>query len=438
MDSLFGRRLLKTELPEADCMAAAQQFSTMTDKGNDIQCNRCGTLHEKQLVQLPNGHYFCPTCIQMGRVCSQDVFYHLPEPAKRSRVVSFTWTGTLTAGQRTISQALQQLVVKKQSAMIWAVTGAGKTEILFATLHQMLQEGARIGIASPRVDVCFELLPRIQAVFPKEKMAFLHGKMDVPYEYTQFVLCTTHQLLRFYRAFDLLIIDEVDAFPYVHDPMLHFGAKQALKENGSRVYLTATPTKEMQQLAKKEALQTLILPARYHRRPLPVPRVRWCRKWMITEKNNLLPQAILQKITDLLSKNSVLIFGPTRAFIVQLAPIIQRAFPEIPVTFVHAKDPLRHEKVAAMRKQQYRIFLTSTILERGVTFDNVSVLVIGANHPVFSSASLVQITGRVDRKMTATQGEVWFIHDGQTKAMTQAVKQIRQMNDLAKKRGLIE
>ena len=53
---------------------------------------------------------------------------------------------------------------------MWAVTGAGKTEMLFAVLHQTLQEG-RIALASPRVDVCLELFPRIQAVFPHEAIA---------------------------------------------------------------------------------------------------------------------------------------------------------------------------------------------------------------------------------------------------------------------------
>lgn len=29
----------------------------------------------------------------------------------------------------------------------------------------------------------------------------------------QLVICTTHQLMKYYQAFDLLIIDEVDSFP---------------------------------------------------------------------------------------------------------------------------------------------------------------------------------------------------------------------------------
>ena len=33
-----------------------------------------------------------------------------------------------------------------------------------------------------------------------------------PYAYCPLTICTTHQLLRFKAAFDLIVVDEVDAF----------------------------------------------------------------------------------------------------------------------------------------------------------------------------------------------------------------------------------
>ena len=43
------------------------------------------------------------------------------------------------------------------------------------------------------------------------EIALLHGESE-PYFRTPLVVATTHQLLKFYHAFDLLIVDEVDAF----------------------------------------------------------------------------------------------------------------------------------------------------------------------------------------------------------------------------------
>lgn len=88
----------------------------------------------------------------------------------------------------------------------------------------------RIALASPRVDVCLELFPRIQAVFPHEAIALLHGNSQESYRYTKLVICTTHQLLKFHQAFDLLIVDEVDSFPFVNNEHLYYGVRNARKK----------------------------------------------------------------------------------------------------------------------------------------------------------------------------------------------------------------
>lgn len=91
-----------------------------------------------------------------------------------------------------------------------------------------------------------------------------------------------------------------------------------------------------------------------------------------------------------------------------------------------------------MRNEKVAFILTTTILERGVTFPNVDVLVIGAEDRVFTESALVQIAGRAGRSPKYPTGDVIYFHDGQSLAMKKAVQQIKKMNHLAKKRGLIK
>ncbi|EOH76276.1 competence protein ComFA [Enterococcus sp. DIV0970a] len=102
------------------------------------------------------------------------------------------------------------------------------------------------------------------------------------------------------------------------------------------------------------------------------------------------------------------------------------------LTSVSSQDQKRSEKVASARRQIYKVLFTTMILERGVTFENVSVIVLGANHPVFTKSALVQIAGRVDRKGTYTEGEVIFFYDQMTEAIRKALNEIKEMNQLAK------
>ncbi len=113
-------------------------------------------------------------------------------------------------------------------------------------------KGLRVAIASPRVDVCLELAPRLQAAFASIPQIVLYGEMPGSYDYRQLTICTTHQLLRFYHAFDVLVIDEVDAFPFAADPGLAFAAERAKKLTGALLYLTATPSKELQRQERQQ------------------------------------------------------------------------------------------------------------------------------------------------------------------------------------------
>jgi len=75
-----------------------------------------------------------------------------------------------------------------------------------------------------------------------------------------------------------------------------------------------------------------------------------------------------------------------------------------------------------------KIIITTTILERGVTFPSVDVVIFDAGHEVFDEAALVQIAGRAGRSEDDPRGEVIFFHDGKTEAMVQAINAIKQMN----------
>src|SRR5699024_1288492 len=53
------------------------------------------------------------------------------------------------------------------------------------------------------------------------------------------------------------------------------------------------------------------------------------------------------------------------------------------VATVHAGDDTRPEKIQAVREKQLRALITTTILERGVTFPSIDVVILNASHHVF-------------------------------------------------------
>ena len=85
------------------------------------------------------------------------------------------------------------------------------------------------------------------------KVAALYGGSEDRHVAAPLTVSTTHQLYRFANAFDTIIIDEVDAFPYSMDTSLQQAVQKAKKQTSATIYLTATPSRKMQQeLSKRD------------------------------------------------------------------------------------------------------------------------------------------------------------------------------------------
>lgn len=447
---LYGRELLLSELPvtiqEAinNGQLKPDVTSSYAKHSGKYYCKRCQsefTLTKSGECVCGKDCGYCRNCLKMGKVrlCSQ--LYSLkecnafPNPTKNL----LAWKGTLSNQQKEASDMIITTIQKNETRLLWAVTGAGKTEMLFEGIAYALKKKKRVCIASPRIDVCLELAPRIKAAFPNTDLAVLYGGMDDPYQYTPLVIATTHQLFRFKAAFDVLIIDEIDAFPYHSDKSLHFAANKAKKPESSLIYLSATPSADMQKQVKRNKLSATILPARYHGHPLPVPQFVWCTNWRKRILKAPLKTSFGRKIAEkIASKKRFLIFVPNIEWMLACEKVFQQQFPDVPFAAVSAEDPKRKEKVQGMREHQFFFLITSTILERGVTFPNIDVFVVGAEDRVFRESALVQIAGRCGRSPKFPTGEVIFYHDGKSIAMKRAAKQIKKMNQLAKSRGLIQ
>lgn len=445
-----GKLLLRNEIPLDETsfqkLLAERQFTAKASiqrKHFHYQCNRCGT--KKRLSTIPcslchHTHLYCRNCIQMGRVTEcQPLYYWTGETAswpKHENACS--WEGELTNAQQQAADRMVRAIKHHEKELLaWAVCGAGKTEMLFPGITEALSLGKRICIATPRADVVQELLPRLQKAFQTIPIQALYGGSEEKQATAQILIATTHQLLRFYRAFDVLIIDEIDAFPFHKDESLPFAADRAKKQRNTTIYLTATPRKIHRTRMKRKKLPHIFVPVRFHGHPLPVPIKKMSYSLKKDLDHFLPPAPFMNWVKN--RKNpyrQLLIFVPT----IRLADKLQqKLFPLLKeegiiendnqLLSVHAEDPDRTEKVRLFRKKDIHILLTTTILERGVTFPSVDVAILDAGHEVFDEAALVQISGRAGRSPDDPTGEVVFFHDGKTEAMEQAIQSIQLMNN---------
>ena len=428
LQDCLGRIFTKSQL-SPELQLQAQSLAGMVEEKGKLSCNRCGQAIDKEKQQLPIGAYYCRSCLILGRVRSDEELYYFPqEEFPKANVLK--WQGKLTEFQAKVSQGLVEAVTKRKDSLVHAVTGAGKTEMIYQVVAQVINQGGAVCLASPRIDVCLELYRRLKVDFTCD-ISLLHGESEV-YFRSPLVIATTHQLLKFYQTFDLLIVDEVDAFPYVDNPMLYHAVHQAVKVEGTKIFLTATSTDELDKKVAKGELTRLSLPRRFHGNPLIVPQKIWLADFQkYLGQNKLVPK--LRQFIQKQRKTSfpLLIFASEIKKGQEFAEILQSTFPNEKVGFVASTTENRLEIVEKFRQKEITILVTTTILERGVTFPCVDVFVVEANHRLFSRSALVQIAGRVGRSMDRPTGELIFFHDGTTMAIEKAIKEIQEMNQEA-------
>lgn len=428
IEDSYGRLITESQMTN-DLKEIAQELPTIEKQNGRYQCFRCGSMIDQKLWKLSEEVLYCRACIQLGRIRSDQRLYAIAQQDFEGQEV-LNWKGTLTSYQQDVSDGLIQAVKEKRNALVHAVTGAGKTEMMYQVVANAIKDGKAVCIATPRIDVCIELYGRMKGDFSCP-ISLLHGESE-PYFRTPLVIATTHQLLNFYQAFDLLIIDEVDAFPYVDNPMLYKATQNAIKKEGNTLFLTATSTDELDKKVKKKEIIRYSLPRRFHGNLLVVPEIKWVPKIREKIEKGRIPYELLKLIKKQRQTHyPLLIFVSEIELGQQFTENLKKYFPKETVGFVSSQTTDRLRMVEEFRNRALTILVSTTILERGVTFPFVDVFVLESNHKLFTKSALVQISGRVGRSKERPKGKLLFLSEGITREMKKAIMEIKKMNQEA-------
>ena len=414
------------------CPYVKKLYSVEFD-GIKYHCLQCDNNDQGQFfsfIDKDTKTTYCRRCIDFGRSDDNFVKFHINIPVSKIEAPK-TPSVRLSDVQEIASERLVENTKKNLSTLVWAVCGAGKTEIVYEVIYQAILENKTICLAIPRRDVVKELSERFYRDFSGYPISVLHGEEKV-LEESNFYIMTTHQLVKYYNYFDIVIIDEVDAFPYSGDECLENGAKTSLKNNGVIVFLSATPSNKI----KASVDEVIKIPIRYHRYLLPVPKIKIEKTEVFdfTKRCKFIEKFIKERLAR---DRRILIFVPEIGMCETAVLYLKRSFSDnILIDFVYSEDENRSEKIKEFYDRKIDVLVTTTILERGVTFDYLDVIIFDAKHINFTKSALIQISGRVGRKDYDNSGDIVFLSDKISGEMKAAIKEIEYMNNLAKYRKL--
>lgn len=371
------------------------------------RCPKCGNTNPIYFA-LRNGKWYCRKCIAFNE---ERVVYTLRENNESQLKLDYS----LTKEQQMIANHLIKQYQNKRNSLVHAVCGAGKTEIVFPLIEYVLKNGGRVGFAIPRKDVVIELFLRIKEAFPNNHVIALYGGNNKK-KVGDIIILTMHQIYRYEKYFDLLIADEIDAFPFKNNDVLESFFFKAVK--GNYVMMSATPSKEVIKSFNKEDIFTLS--KRFHGEKIPEPQI-------IIKKGKNQDLYLIRKIKNYIkNKKPCLIFVPSIEESNRIAYFL--SFFNIKVESVNSKKESK-KIIDIFKKGGYDVLVTTSILERGITIKSLQVIIYHADNKIFTSEVLEQISGRVGRKKDDPTGEVIFLGDNVTSYMIEAIKSIQKHNE---------
>ncbi|MDD2430599.1 MAG: helicase-related protein [Firmicutes bacterium] len=388
------------------------------------RCVRCGSQNidtaECALCGRSNC-LVCRDCCMLGPVrgCQLYLWQKPEKPLIFQRDLEPNIPFTLTAGQKNAAKKLRKaLKLGKRKLLLHAACGAGKTEVASLLIADALNCGHKILYAVPRRDVALEVGERLREYFPQIETVILYGGSTEKYLNQRMVSATTHQVIKFYKAFDFAIIDEGDAFPFKGNPLLVQAVNRAT--TGPVVYMTATPTDEMLKEFNKEEI--VFIPARHHKRALPVP-----------EFSSATLEDALKDV-----KPPLLLFVPFKKEVDSNVKKLKKLKSEWKVCGISSDTKDRAALIQGLKEGSIDALVSTSVLERGITVNDVTVVVLNADCDIiYTREVLVQIAGRAGRTVSCPEGEVVFLAKKPNKAMQCAKREIVALNTMAKERGEI-
>ena len=195
----------------------------------------------------------------------------------------------LTAEQQAAYEALLPHLedAAPHAALLYGVTGSGKTAVYVALIQKALDEGRSAMLLVPEIALTPQLLGRMTAHFGKT-VAVLHSSLRVGERYDEWrriargearvVVGTRSAVFAPLQSPGLLILDEEQEHTYKSENAPRYHAREIALYRGAKagalvLFGSATPSIETMYLAKTGVYTLYTLKTRYNGRALPAARL---------------------------------------------------------------------------------------------------------------------------------------------------------------------
>ena len=340
-------------------------------------------------------------CLDCGN--KNKTIYYVERPINYHKHTAY-YEFSLSNEQKEASKFFLNHLINKENAYLESVCGSGKTEIMYESILYALNSNLKVLITIPRKEIVKELYDRLKRVFKETNITYLDGTHHD--DGGELLISTVNQLIHYEDEFDLVILDEADAYPFASNEYLHRLLYKSIKRGGVLFLMSAT---------KKESIpyDKFTIKRRYHNHDLSMP------KFIKIDSNNMAENSVFLEIIKEDRKH--IIYVPTIRYAKELSSALN-------IDYISSKSNDQDKLVKMLKNGYIKNLISTTILERGITVRNVDVIVLESDDRVFTHQTLIQICGRVGRSYEDSCGSIYLFYKRNSLKFWLVKKYIERMN----------
>ena len=238
----------------------------------------------------------------------------------------------LTDEQKEAFNSIYEAIInnKYKEALIYGVTGSGKTEIYLQLIGEVLKKEKTAIVLVPEISLTPQMVDRFIARFGKEKIAVLHSKLSIGERYDEWnkikageckiVIGARSAIFAPVENLGLIIIDEEHDSSYKSETNPRYNAKElagymAKKNNIPLVLGTATPDINTYYKAQTDQIELLQLTKRANESSLPEVEIIDLRQELANGNRSILSTKLYSEIEEnLKNKKQTILFLNRRGY----------------------------------------------------------------------------------------------------------------------------
>ena len=249
-----------------------------------------------------------------------------------NKKITSTTNLKLTDEQQKAFNSINDAIIKNEykEALLYGVTGSGKTEIYLQLIGEVLKKEKTAIVLVPEISLTPQMVDRFIARFGEDKIAVLHSKLSIGERYDQWnkikngeckiVIGARSAIFAPVENLGLIIIDEEHDSSYKSETNPRYNAKElagymAKKNSIPLVLGSATPDVNTYYKAQKGQIELLKLTKRANESSLPEVEIVDLRQELAKGNRSILSISLYEAIEEnLKNKKQTILFLNRRGY----------------------------------------------------------------------------------------------------------------------------